>query len=175
MSGTLSQNKALIIGFIVFTADLLSKFLTHSYLPIVNYHLWYPYGGIAVFENLGGIQFSINHAINKGAAWGVLAEWQDYILYLRIAVISGLLSYALIFNRRQSWEIPLLLIISGAIGNVLDYFLYGHVIDMLHFVLWGYDYPIFNIADSAIFIGIFWIFILSFVDKASDAAKRAVK
>ena len=49
----------------------------------------------------------------------------------------------------------------GALCNILDYFFYGHVIDMLHFVFWGYDYPVFNVADSFICIGVFWLFFAS--------------
>jgi len=49
---------------------------------------------------------------------------------------------------------PFALILTGAVGNVLDYFVYGHVIDMLHFVLWTYDFPVFNIADSLITLGV---------------------
>jgi signal peptidase II len=121
----------------------------------------YPYGGIPVFENFLGIEFSISHQINKGAAWGVLAEYQVPLLYLRIALILALLVYFLFFNKHSSWNIPLALIVAGALGNVLDFFIYGHVVDMLHVVLWGYDFPVFNIADSAICIGVAWLFVAS--------------
>lgn len=124
-------------------------------------HSEYPYGGIPVFKDILGIEFSIVHHTNRGAAWGVLSEWQQPLLYLRIVLVIGLLLYVLFFNKRNEWEIPFALITAGAAGNVLDYFLYGHVIDMLHFNFWGYNYPVFNLADSAIFIGIAWILISS--------------
>jgi signal peptidase II len=47
-----------------------------------------------------------------------------------------------------------MLIIAGGIGNILDYFIYGHVVDMFHFILWGYSFPVFNVADASIFMGI---------------------
>jgi signal peptidase II len=151
---------AFCVGFFVFLADCLSKFLTYHHLPLMH-GSWYPYGGIGIFKNFLGIEFSISHQINRGAAWGILAEYQVSLLYLRIVLILALLIYLLFFNKNRSWEIPFALILAGAFGNVLDYFLYGHVVDMLHFILWGYDFPVFNLADTAIFIGISWLFIIS--------------
>jgi signal peptidase II len=158
-------NKRLIpiyVGIIALILDITSKHLTHAYLPLIQYN-WtsYPYGGIGVFKDFLGIEFSISHQINRGAAWGAFSEFQIYLLYLRIALVVGLLTYAAGFNKKTSWNIPLAMIIAGATGNVLDYFVYGHVVDMLHFVLWRYDFPVFNIADSSIFIGICWLLLIS--------------
>lgn len=132
----------------------------------------YPYGGIGVFKNFLGIEFSIAHQTNRGAAWGVLTDFQLPLLYLRMALIVTLMVYALWINSNKHWSVPLALIIAGAIGNVCDYFIYGHVIDMLHFILWGYDFPVFNIADSAIFIGISWILLISCFDKSPKPARK---
>lgn len=151
------------VGLIILLLDLVSKFFVQAYLP--HYTWWFPYSGIGVFKNFLGIEFSIVHATNTGAAWGILADWQHELLYLRIGLVSALLIYSLFFNTRKSWGFPLAFIIAGALGNVIDFFLYGHVIDMIHFILWGYDYPVFNIADSAIFIGITWLFLLSWLEK----------
>lgn len=150
----------------ILLADILSKLLTHTYLPLINgYQLWYPYGGIGVFKNFLGIEFSLSHQINRGAAWGVLSDFQIPLLYLRIVLVFGLIAYALFFNKYKGWNIPLALIIAGAAGNILDYFLYGHVVDMLHFVFWGYDFPVFNLADCAIFIGVAWLSIITGIKK----------
>lgn len=155
-----------IIGLVVFIADFVTKYLTQAHLPMMNRNaLWYPYGGIPVFKNFLGIEFSITHQINHGAAWGVLSNYQLPLLYFRIALVAVLLFYVLFVNKHKSWSLPLAIIISGAAGNILDYFLYGHVIDMFHFVLWGYDFPVFNIADSAIFIGIASLILVSNFEK----------
>jgi len=158
-----SKLSAFLIGFIILAADALSKYFTQYYLPLVNpHHFWYPYGGIGIFQNFLGIEFSLNYVLNKGAAWGVFFDYQQQLLYLRIVLISGMLVYFLFINKVKSNEIPLMMIFAGAVGNVIDYFLYGHVIDMFHFVLWGYDFPVFNLADAAIFLGVSWLFIASF-------------
>jgi signal peptidase II len=150
------------MGLLVIVLDQLIKGLVYSYLPVIDSTLyWYPYGGIGVFKNWAGIEFSINHMTNTGAAWGVLGSYQLPLTILRVGLIGGLCFYLFYSNRETSWQIPLTLIIAGAIGNVLDFFIYGHVVDMFHFVLWGYEFPVFNLADSAISLGIASLFFLS--------------
>lgn len=162
---SLSSLKTLPLVFFALFILLLdgsTKYFIYHYLPVSNrFALWYPYGGIGIFRNFLGIEFSINHTINHGAAWGMFAEAQGFLLVLRIFMIAGLLGYLLFYNTNKGWQIPLILISMGAIGNVMDTFIYGHVVDMFHFVLWSYDFPVFNIADSCITIGVAWLFISS--------------
>lgn len=154
----------IVIGAIVFF-DQISKFFVNQFIPHAeSVYYTYPYGGIGVFKDFFGIEFSINHMTNKGAAWGLLGEFQYPLVVLRFFLILGTLVYVFFFNKHSAWQIPLLLIAGGAIGNVIDFFIYGHVIDMFHFVFWGYDFPIFNIADSAISIGIATLFLLSWIE-----------
>ncbi len=101
-----------------------------------------------------------------GAAWGVLADFPNALVVVRILLIAALIIYFLGVNQRAAWNTPLCLIISGAIGNVIDYFHYGYVVDMIQFSFWGYEYPIFNIADSAIFIGSFWVLISATMEES---------
>lgn len=158
----------ILIGLFILLLDQISKGLVHAYLPIMDSSLyWYPYGGIGVFKNFAGIEFSINYMTNTGAAWGVLGNYQTLLMILRIVLILGLFVYLFYYNSHSSWQIPLVLIIAGALGNVIDFFIYGHVVDMLHFVLWGYDFPVFNLADSSISIGIASLFLLSFFESHS--------
>lgn len=154
----------IIIGLILFF-DQLTKYWVYINIPHAEYgYHYYPYGGIGVFKNFFGIEFSINHMTNKGAAWGFLGDYQLPLIVLRFILIVGTFIFLFFFNKHTSWQIPLLLIAGGAIGNVIDFFVYGHVVDMFHFVLWGYDFPVFNVADSAISIGIISLFILSWFE-----------
>lgn len=164
------KNALLIFGVIiaVLLLDFFTKWLAQAYIPYAGSHAAsYPYGGIAIADNLLGIQIAIIHNINRGAAWGILSQWQEYLLYFRILLIGGLVVFV-IRNKNISWDVPLALIIGGAIGNVLDYFLYGHVIDMLQIVFWGYDYPTFNVADAAIFIGIASLLVKTWKEKKAN-------
>lgn len=160
-----------LVFFIVMALDAFSKFWIQSNLPLMRNELYYPYGGIGFFKDFHGIEFSLVHATNKGAAWGAFSEHSHLLLFFRIILISFLLYYY--FKQTSLFvQLPLALIISGAIGNVIDIFLYGHVIDMFHFIFFGYDYPVFNVADSAIFIGVFLYLIFSWTNTGADEVRN---
>lgn len=137
-----------LLFFGILAADFFFKsYIFHTIRP-------FPYGGIPIFQSPIGIDFSLEHVANQGAAWGVFSSYQSYLHYFRVGVIVLMGIYALFFNRIKSRALPFLLIIAGALGNVIDYFRFGAVIDMFHFCFWGNDFPTFNIADSAIFMGV---------------------
>ena len=158
---------AIIAGVVLFL-DVVTKFLTHQYLPLVGGGaVLYPYSGVAVFQNFLGVEFSISHTINKGAAWGVFADMQHLLLVFRLCLIVCLAAYLTFFCIDRRRMLPLAIVLAGAVGNVIDHFIYGHVVDMFHFVLWGYDFPVFNVADSAITVGIAWLLVLSLLKEES--------
>lgn len=158
--------KSIVIILAVLAVDQLTKYLTDAYIPLMGYRYpFYPYGGIPVFKDFFGVEFSISHATNTGAAWGAFGNYQIPLLILRLILIIGLIAYLFLYNKRMVRVAPLALIIAGAIGNVFDFFLYGHVIDMFHFVLRGYDFPVFNVADCAISIGIGLFFVNSLLGR----------
>lgn len=163
---------ACILGIAVLFLDQMSKYYTQLYLPLQSESLYqYPYGGIGVFRDWLGIEFSLNHATNRGAAWGLFAAHSEWLLFFRLGLIGALVLYFKRLAPHLSLQIPLALIVAGAIGNVVDVAIYGHVIDMFHFVLWGYDYPVFNVADSAISLGVFLYLIISWCSpRAHDSA-----
>ena len=145
--------KATLLLFILFL-DLFSKFWIQSHLPLIGYaSTSYPYGGLGVFENVFGVQFSLVHATNTGAAWSLFSDHPTGLFFFRILLVFALIVFY-IKEESRHLKFPIALILVGAIGNIIDIFLYGHVIDMFYFVFWGYSYPVFNIADSAICIGV---------------------
>lgn len=155
-----------LFGLFILGLDLFTKYWVQAHIPLVDWQTSYPYDGIGVFRDFFGIEFSIVHVTNHGVAWGALGEYQLPLVILRICLIFGMAIYLLHYNRRRSWVFPLTLVLFGAIGNVIDYFIYGKVIDMFYFVLWGYRYPVFNVADSAVTVGVLWIvFITPFFEK----------
>lgn len=149
------------IGMGILFVDFFTKAYVYYLLPIIDYKSFYPYGGIGVFHNFIGVDFAISLAVNRGAAWGVFADFQMLLLVVRILVILGMILYLLFLNKDPAIHFPLVLVISGALGNVIDYFLYGYVIDFFHFNFWGYHFPVFNVADSAITIGVCWLFLIA--------------
>ena len=138
------------IFFAILLLDIASKYWIVHHLPE------FPYGGIPVI-NTTLLKFSIVHMTNTGTAWGLFSNFQIPLLIVRILIISGLLGYLLFCNPAKYLRLPLFIITAGALGNILDFFLYGHVIDMFYFIFYKYSYPIFNIADSAIFCSIAYL------------------
>ena len=144
----------LLLMIFVLGIDMMSKAYVHEHIPMMSWvSSVYPYGGVPVFQDWHGIDFSMVHVINRGAAWGIFASVQEYLLYARVAIIGGLLTYLFFIRASAYRKFCLMLVATGALGNVVDYFVYGHVVDMFYFIFWGHSYPVFNIADSVIFLG----------------------
>lgn len=118
----------------------------------------FPYGGKAIFHNfLTGIDFSLNLVANQGAAWGIFSNYPKLLTYAREGIVLFLLTRIVKTSIRLSKRMALSLICAGATGNIIDHYKYGYVVDMLHFSFWGYDFPVFNVADAAIFTGSLWL------------------
>ncbi|CDG81831.1 signal peptidase II [Janthinobacterium agaricidamnosum] len=102
--------------------------------------------------------FNLTLVYNKGAAFSFLSNQGGWQRYLFTAIGLGAAAYIIyLLNKHRGQRLfcwALSLIMGGAIGNVIDRLLYGHVVDFLdfHWSGWGH-FPAFNIADSAIFIG----------------------
>lgn len=92
---------------------------------------------------------------NTGAAFSFLADaggWQKWFFIVLAFSISGLMVWMLARTPRRDWRqaLPLALVIGGAIGNVIDRILHGHVIDFIQWHVGQHYWPAFNIADSAV-------------------------
>jgi signal peptidase II len=158
--------KLIFIALGILILDYATKGLINFYLrPWEHAPSFFPYGGISVFQNFLGIDFCIHHVTNRGAAWGVGGGLQDFLMIFRICVVVGLMVYMRLSPKAKEYRYPLTMIIAGGLGNIIDYFIYGHVIDMFHFNFWGYSYPVFNVADASIFLGIVWLLSHSFIRK----------
>lgn len=99
--------------------------------------------------------FLINSHRNTGGAWGILTG-QMLIFYL-ITLIAFVLFYYLIkevdFDTKKIYSIAVILLMAGAIGNFIDRLLFQEVVDFLDFYIFGYDFPIFNVADICLVVG----------------------
>lgn len=122
--------------------------------------------------------FSITYAKNTGVAFSFLEGNVPLIIIITSIIILLILKYIKDTVQNKYESICYGLIIGGAIGNLIDRISYGYVIDFLDFNLFGYPFPIFNIADTAIVIGIFTLIILSFIegsDKSETNSPRKIK
>ncbi len=147
----------ILLALAFLAADFASKhYVFRDLAPEI---MRYPRGeGIPVFQNFLGIDFFIGLTFNKGAAWGFFANHNFLLILVRIAIVVALFVYLLFFKKSEKEVLPLVLIMTGAIGNILDFFLYGFVIDFFHFKFWGHSFPLFNVADILISCGVALLF-----------------
>lgn len=117
--------------------------------------------------------FNFTYARNYGAAFSFLGDaggWQKYLFSSIAFAVSGYLIYALKQNsNKKVWtNIAFALVLSGALGNVIDRIAVGYVVDFLDFDLGFYRWPTFNVADICIFIGAAMIILESFFAPEED-------
>ncbi|AVJ32363.1 signal peptidase II [Stenotrophomonas indicatrix] len=113
---------------------------------------------------------------NTGAAFSFLSDaggWQKHFFTVLAIAISGLMAWWLRATARGNWKaaVPYALIIGGAIGNVIDRQVHGHVVDFIQWYVGEHVWPSFNIADSAIVVGAVGIALFGLFDGKS--AKKA--
>ena len=136
--------KWLAIAFAVIVADLLSKWWVTSSLDYQEAIPVLPF-------------FSLVLVHNTGAAFSFLANaggWQRWF-FIAVGVLATIIIVRLLkrHGHERRLAFPLALVLGGALGNVIDRVVLGHVVDFLYFHYRGFAWPAFNVADSAISIG----------------------
>ena len=116
--------------------------------------------------------FSLTYVRNYGAGFSILQNARLFLSLLSIIAIIAL-SCMLIKARKGDTLsiISYILIISGALGNLIDRIRLGYVVDFLDFNIFGYDYPVFNVADCFITVGCFMLIILTILESANAKNK----
>ena len=144
----------IILTIIFLVIDIISK-LVISNLMNVN-------ASIMVIKNF----FYITYVRNTGAAWSIFSGKTLGLIIVSLLIIVFLLYY--ISKNKPKYKIEKIsyaMILGGAFGNLIDRIIYGYVIDFLDFNIFGYNYPIFNLADSFIFVGVLLLIIFTWRDK----------
>jgi len=144
------MKKIIGLSSIFLIIDIVVKLLVKSKLIFQE--------SIKIIDNF----FYITYVKNTGAAWSILSGKQGFLIVFSLIVIIVILIY--LYRKKNYTKLETIgysLLISGAVGNLIDRILYGYVVDYLNFYIFNYDFPIFNIADSCIVIGIMLLFISS--------------
>ncbi|HNQ05080.1 MAG TPA: signal peptidase II [Thiobacillaceae bacterium] len=115
--------------------------------------------GLAAYHEVVPVTgfFNLVHVHNTGAAFSLFADqsgWQR-VLFVGLALVASVVILALLRGARgqSRYCAALALILGGAVGNLVDRVMYGHVIDFLDFHLGAWHWPAFNVADAAISVG----------------------
>ncbi|HIB51800.1 MAG TPA: signal peptidase II [Candidatus Marinimicrobia bacterium] len=145
----------LFITALIITADQISKSLVKSTMTL--------YDVIPVIPGF----FQLNYITNKGMAFGInLPVGISFFSGISLIIICFLV-WILWCERKNNllMRISLALILGGAIGNLIDRILFGEVIDFFDFMVGDFHWYIFNIADSAVTVGIISMLFYSFLFK----------
>ncbi|MBM7586762.1 signal peptidase II [Bacillus pakistanensis] len=124
---------------------------------------------ITVIENL----FYITSHRNQGAAWGILQGKMWFFYIITIIVIIGIVYYL----QKHAKGIPLFSVslafmLGGAIGNFIDRLFRKEVVDFLNTYIFSYDFPIFNIADAALSIGVVLLIIYMIQEERKEKKEK---
>ena len=146
------KKKEGILLFIIICIDLITKYVIQTNMKL--------YESITVIEDF----FSITYAQNTGAAWSMLEGKMLFFVVTTIIALIFLTRWLYSTNKNfRLTRISLTLMIAGSLGNFYDRLVFGYVRDFIDFNIFGYDFPIFNIADMSLCIGVaLLIFIIIF-------------
>lgn len=137
-------NVVLIFVFIFgLLLDQSSKYVIESNMELFE--------SISVIPNF----FSITYVHNTGAAFSML---EGKIIFFYIVTIVALIILVMFYRSLKEYQwmqkIGVMMMMSGTIGNLIDRIQFQYVRDFLDFIIFGYDFAIFNVADSFLVVGI---------------------
>ena len=144
----------IILSIILLGIDLITKALVVRFTTYNE--------SIIVIKNF----FRITYVKNTGAAFSFFDDKGIFVIIISCLIILALVCYLIRHKPTKKIEmVAYMLIISGAFGNFLNRIFLGYVIDFIDIVIFGYDYPIFNVADIYIVVGVFLLIIDAWRDR----------
>ena len=165
------KNKYVLLFFVsgvLIVMDQYTKLMVSLHIPL-NY-------SVKVVEGF----FNFTHIRNSGVAFGLFASQQSeykalmFIAISTIAIIAILVIFHQTPKEKKMVQTGLILIFSGAIGNLIDRILHGEVIDFVDFFINRSHFPAFNIADSCITVGVIMMVIDLFFGEAGPDSSTKV-
>ena len=150
----------IIISIILLCIDQISKLLVVNLLTKTD--------SITIIKNF----FYLTYINNDGAAFSILVGKRIFLILIAVLVTVMLIRYIKKNNIQNKLElVSISLIIGGSLGNLMDRVVRGYVIDFLDFKIFNYNFPIFNLADTFIVIGVF-LLLLKEIRKENNLDRR---
>lgn len=131
------------LTLVIILLDMVSKYIV-SRLLIVN-------ESVMIIKNF----FNITYVRNTGAAFSIFSGSTFLVMIVSFIIIIGIIIYISKNKPSNKMEkVAYSLILGGAIGNFIDRIIYGYVRDFIEIDIFGWDYPIFNLADVFVVVGV---------------------
>lgn len=141
----------LAVVAVILIADLLTKKYFWAYLETQP--------GLEHADYVKGL-FNLSYVMNTGGGFGIFEGNTMALTVLTFIILVGLGIYLVFAIKESEWlRISLVFIFAGGIGNNVDRIEFGYVRDFIQFAFWE-DFPVFNIADSFITIGVFILIVV---------------
>ena len=142
-----------LIALLIILIDQLTKWLVVKYMTLGE--------SITIIEDL----LYITSHRNRGAAWGILQGQMWFFYIVTTVVIIGIVYYIRKYSTDKLTGISLGLILGGAIGNFIDRIFRNEVVDFVHTYIFSYSFPVFNVADASLCVGVGLLVIAMFLEE----------
>lgn len=137
----------LILSLIFLIVDQISKILVVKFLDL---------NSLTVIKNF----FYLTYTNNTGAAFSILTDKRIFLVLVGIIIIILLIYYLKKHQIKNTInKIAFALVIGGSLGNLIDRIIRGSVVDFIDIKIFSYNFPIFNLADTFITIGVLLLLI----------------
>ncbi|CRV21887.1 signal peptidase II [Staphylococcus saprophyticus] len=148
---------SLFITIIILVLDQITKFIIASSMKVGD--------SFEVIPNF----LNITSHRNDGAAWGILSGKMSFFFIITIIILVVLIVFYIKEAKNNLlMQIAISLLFAGALGNFIDRVLHGEVVDFVDTYIFGYNFPIFNVADSSLTIGVLLIIIALLTDMKKE-------
>ena len=144
-----------IIAIVCFALDLITKTIANNTLVEFERN--------KVINNF----FYFTLCYNTGGAWSIFSGNVTFLILVSIVALGAII-YTLIKSKTNFYRYSSALFIGGLIGNLYDRIVYGKVIDFFDFIIFGYDFPVFNVADCFICVGVVLMLIALIREEKND-------
>lgn len=155
------NKKIFFISVLVIIFDQVSKLVIENILNVGQ--------SITIIKNF----FSLTYINNYGAAFGILKNSPIFLLFISVVALILIYSNSFNFKSNKKNDLAFGFITGGILGNIIDRLFLTYVRDFLSFKLFSWYAPVFNIADSAIFVGV--ILLIIAIIKGDDKHDRRKK
>ena len=145
----MKKKKYILITFLFIIIDQLTKFLINQNIEYLK--------SFQIIKNF----FYFTNAHNNGAAFSILSGYNLLFISITLIVIC-------LIDKYIEKNISFYILLGGIIGNLIDRLIFGYVRDFLDFRIFNYNFPIFNISDICICLGIFLIIIKTIKEDKND-------